>query len=51
MRGSPQKGERDEVCDGQAITSTGGQKSGVTSCRWTEGPFPLVQRDRGDEAD
>lgn len=48
---TPTKGERDEGCDGQAIASTGRQKSGVTSSRWTEGPFPLTQKNRGDEAD
>lgn len=49
--GTPTKEERDEGCDGQAITSTGRQKSGATSSRWTEGPFPLTQKSRGDEAD
>lgn len=49
--GTPTKGERDEGCDGQAITSTGGQKSRVTTSRRTEGPFPLTQKNRGDEAD
>lgn len=29
----------------------GGQRSGVTSSRWTDGPFPLTQKDQGDEAD
>lgn len=28
---TPTKGERDEGCDGQAVTSTQGQKSTVTS--------------------
>lgn len=49
--GTPTKGERDEGCDGQAITSTGRQKIRAASSRWTEGPFPLAQKNRGDEAD
>ena len=48
---TPTEEERDEGCDGQAITSTGRQRSGVTCSRWTEGPFPLQQKSRGDEAD
>ena len=47
----PTKGEKDEARDGQAVTSSRGQKSGVTSSRWTEGPFPLAQKNWGDEAD
>lgn len=43
--------ERDEVCDGQAVTSRDGQKSEVTSGLVDRGSISTLTKERGDEAD
>lgn len=48
---APQKGREMRVVMGRPSHPPGDKGAGVTSSRWTEGPFPLTQKSRGDEAD
>lgn len=47
----PTKGERDEACDGQAVTSSGGQKNRLKAASGQKVHFHSQQKNRGDEED